>query len=172
MIVLLLASLGLAAGPEPVAVAPVSPSASHHEVVVSVRPGESVADAVERAMVSRGQPDCGAVLALGPSETVRDALVSNTTRSMPPWAPLRAAECLADLSATDDVALAQVQRLVALPDQPGFALAIVPHLDAIPEARAVELARAALSNPSPALKTRLPRSLGTSTHAAVRALPR
>lgn len=176
MLIVLLAVLGFAAepstGPTPVP-GTLPPSGAHlHHAVPDVSAHGSVAEAVRAALASKVELPCADLLDLGPTDTVREALVDGTRHAMPPWAPLRAAGCLTELAATDDAALQHVQGLAADADQPGFALAISERLSDLPEARAVQIARKALANPAPALQARLPHRLLQCDHPAVRTLAR
>jgi len=172
VIVLLLAVMGAwnaQAAPQATDM-PAPATVDHQDHAFELAQGESVAAGVDRALASRVEVSCTDVLALGPADQVRSALVAATERALPPWAPLRAAGCLTELAASDDAALQHVQGLVGLQDQPGFALAVSERLHVLPEARAVQLATAALDNPAPALKRRLPARLLQSPSAPVRAL--
>lgn len=171
MILILLAVLGLAADPAqptPVRSAPVHPhvAGDHDHGAPSADPAQAVMD----QLTGKAAVTCDQIFAMGSPSEVRGALVAGTAVSMPPWAPMRAAGCLTQLAATDDVALGHVGKLAALEAQPGFALVISEHLSELPADRAVQLANQALANPSPALDRRLPTRLQSCGHPSVQAL--
>jgi len=154
MIVLLLSMVGLAAEPE------------------SLPADDAVATRVTAIVAARHMDSCDGVFAAGDSGDVRDALVQITEHQAPPWAPMRAASCLAELAPSDAVALTQTRRLIALPDQPGFTLAVAEKLDRMPAELATDLGRAIWqrSAAEPRLVRRVQPLLRSSQHAAVRAV--
>jgi hypothetical protein len=132
-----------------------------------------VHDALWRQLLARdGFVGCDAVWALGEAPVVRAELIAATKASQPPWAPMRAAACVAERAGTDDVALAEVSRWMADPAVPGLALVAVDALDGWTEARALPIAKLASARlPTDRVFARYaPRSLAASHHPAVRAL--
>lgn len=154
MIVLLLSMVGLAAEPEP-------PAADG-----------AVASQVTAMVAARHMESCDGVFAAGDTAVVRDALVQITAHQAPPWAPMRAASCLAELAPSDAVALTETRRLIALHDQPGFVLAVAEKLDRMPADLATDLGRAIWqrSAAEPRLVRRVQPLLRSSQHATVRAV--
>lgn len=135
--------------------------------------GEGVHDALWRELLARdGFAGCDAVWALGPEDVVRSELIAATKVARPPWAPMRAATCVAARAATDDVALAEVKGWMADPAVPGLALVVVGALDAWPEARALPVAKVAAARvgTDTVFARHAPQALAASPHASVRAL--
>jgi hypothetical protein len=139
---------------------------------LAAAPSETPASAqVGELLAMRHDPGCGAIRAVGPSGDVRDALVAATATPMPPWAPIRAASCLAEFAATDDIAWEAVRDLIGRPDQPGFVLAVLERTDALPADRALHVARVGLERArvEPALLRAVPSRVARSEHEIVRA---
>lgn len=133
----------------------------------------SVHDALWRQLLLRdGFPGCAGVWALGDSNVVRDELIAATKASRPPWAPMRAATCVAERASTDEVALAEVSRWMADPAVPGLALVAIGELDSWTEARALPVAKLASARvlTDPVFARHATRTLAASQHVAVRAL--
>jgi hypothetical protein len=100
--------------------------------------------AVYRALSAKDAPGCADVeaLAADPVPALK-AVVEHAT--MPPWAPMRAAHCLTTRHA--EQARAELLHWVSHDDTRGFALLVLDSLDAVAEAIALEIARAALAGP-------------------------
>lgn len=132
----------------------------------------SVSDQVGALLAQRHDPGCAAVLAVGDTTSVRDALVAAAEREAPPWAPMRAASCLTELAATDTAAWTATRELLGREDQPGFAMAIAAKVDVLPEEHAVVVANTVAERV--AVQPRLARAVAPtfemSRHAAVRAV--
>jgi hypothetical protein len=141
-------------------------------LLAAAAPDAPVAERVHEALRLRHDPGCEAILALGDTEGVRDALADATTHQAPPWAPMRAAACLTELAADDARARVAVGELMTRAEAPGLALAVTERLDALDEPVAVELARAALAThgDAPRVARRLVPRLQAAPHPGVRAL--
>jgi hypothetical protein len=110
----------------------------------AAEPSSPLSDAVWRQLSERHGATCEAVAPLGEPAAVRDALIEVATQAtMPPWAPVNAAKCVAQLAATDDVALAAATGWLGDAELGGLALAVVQQLSALPADRALPLATAA-----------------------------
>jgi hypothetical protein len=100
--------------------------------------------AVYRALSARDPVPCAEVeaLATAPLDALR-AVVAHA--SMPPWAPMRAAQCIATrhaIEARDDLV-----SWVSEERTRGLALLVLSNLDAMDRAVALEVARAAIAGP-------------------------
>jgi len=85
--------------------------------------------------------------------------------AMPPWAPMRAAQCLVDNHAAE--ATEALQDWVTTPELRGLGRLVLGQLDALPVAIAVPVARAALRGSDPALARQ---RVGASGVSEVRSL--
>ena len=135
-------------------------------------PPATVADRVDDALAARHDVGCPTLVALGDTAEVRAALVAATRREAPPWAPLRAASCLTDMSVTDAPSFVAVRDLLSLDGKPGLALAVVHRLDGLDSVRAAELGDLALiqADREPRLGKRIRPVLERSAHESVRML--
>lgn len=132
---------------------------------------DPVGDRVGELLAMRHDPGCGAIRAVGAAGEIRDLLRAATATEMPPWAPIRAASCLAELAATDDIAWEAVRDLIGRPEQPGFVLAVLERADELPADRALHVARVGLdrARAEPSLRRAVPTRASRSEHAVVRA---
>lgn len=104
--------------------------------------------AVLRALSSRDPVPCAQVEALSaaPREAL-EAIVDTVTA--PPWAPMRAAQCLIDGHAA--AAQARFERWVEDPALKGLGRLVLGQLDRLPVEVAVAVSRKALAGSDPAL---------------------
>ena len=100
-------------------------------------------DEMHRALSTRdGSPPCDEVEAL--SDTPAEALLYIAEHAQqPPWAGVRAAECLVSRHA--EAIQPQLEQWVQDPSTRGFALVVFNAFDTIPEAVAIPVAQAALA---------------------------
>lgn len=131
-----------------------------------------VATLVNQALIQRHDPGCTAIYALGDDALVRDTLIAATQTEPTPWAPMRAAGCVASQAAVDPIALNAARQWVQQSTAPGLALAVVHQLDALPAPIATALATfAAAQIPNDHRYAMLLRPrLATSIHADIRIL--
>lgn len=100
-------------------------------------------DAVLRALsVRHGAPSCADVEALTPAP-VETLLWVVEEVELPPWAPVRAAECLATRHAA--AVRDHLERWVVAPETRGLGRLVIERLDAVPVDLARDLAVRALS---------------------------
>ena len=147
----------------PVAPDPMLAPAAPPELYGDWQPSEEE-DAVYRALSLRDPQSCEQVESLA-TEPVAVLLTVVDKAQMPPWAPLRAATCLAagHGEAVRDELLSWVGSL----ETKGLAYVVLEQLDKMPEALAAELAAAALAGPN-AVEAQRP--IGECQHQAVRDL--
>jgi hypothetical protein len=126
-------------------------------------------EVAQRLRLRDGWGGCDAVWALGSADEVRDALADQTRASMPPWAPMRAATCLA-ARADDEKIRPILKSWVADPAVPGLARITLAILDRFPEADAVETVRSAMALDLPLVRGEVKKAVETSVHPGVRAL--
>lgn len=167
---LILSLMAFAAEPEPVLGSSVPEWTE--PLKTQVAPSESVAARVQVALAHRETVRCADILGFGDASAIRDALIAGTRTAFPPWAPMRAASCLAELGPSDPAAFERLKELAADEEQPGFALVVVGALDTYAEGQAVELASVIKSNSNTRLQARLPGRLLNCRHAGVRDLAR
>ncbi len=121
--------------------------------VATAAPGDWVPTEQESALLQAlslrdGSPSCGEMEAGLPNATASlTAVVAHV--SMPPWAPMRAAECLVAGHAVE--VRADVVRWVTDPGLKGLGILALSRLDAMPADVAIEVASAAIERgPDPA----------------------
>lgn len=115
---------------------------------------------------------CDAVAALGPPEVVLAALLDAVaTVTMPPWVGTRAARCVVARMDTTPEAADAARTWLMDPAQPGLALIVVDHLDALPKDAVRPLAELAIQRVSadPTFARLATPRLSRSTHAFLRA---
>jgi hypothetical protein len=100
---------------------------------------------VRKVFAARHDLGCDVVRAMSDDEGLFDAVAAVTADPMPPWAPLRAAACLAVWSTEDDRAWERLLPLLSDVERPGLLLAALRHVDALPQDRAVRLADQAVA---------------------------
>lgn len=105
-------------------------------------------DVHKRLLVRDGFVGCEALYELGDDLAVRDAILAATVVQRPPWVSMRAAACVVERAATDEVAYDVVRGWMTDPNLAGFALAAVQGLDLLPEDRAVVIAELAVDRVS------------------------
>jgi hypothetical protein len=113
--------------------------------------------AVHRALSARHTPGCAAADALT-AEPVTDLVVIAETATSPPWASLRAAQCLVEGHAAP--AQPRLEAWVTDPDRRGLGVVVLTALGRAPLEVALPVARKALAEgPDPAdVRRRLLRS--------------
>lgn len=99
-------------------------------------------DAVMRMLSSRDPVPCATIEALTPDPTATLLAVVDTVER-PPWAPMRAANCLIQNHATE--AQSAIERWVVAPELKGLGRLVLSSLDAMPLSVAVPVARKALA---------------------------
>ena len=103
------------------------------------------ADAVYKALSARdGAPSCEAVEALS-AEPVAALLFVAENATQPPWAGIRAAECLVQRHAAE--VQPTLERWVSTSETRGFGLIAINQLEQMPAPVALSVARIALSGP-------------------------
>ena len=128
-------------------------------------------DAVRRDRLRRmlsmrdSAPACTAVAAQTDTRLVADLQWLMDHIKAPPWVGVRAAECIIELRAETE--LKRIVGWVQDPTKPGLVLVVLGRLNTLPEALAVDIARAALGGPH---TTRVASRLVKSRHPEVRAL--
>jgi hypothetical protein len=114
----------------------------------AAEPDSAAFDAVYRALSSRDPVSCATVEALTPTPAATLLQVVDTA-TMPPWAPMKAADCLVRNHPAD------VRERMALwvtdPELAGLGRLVLGQLDAMPLEISVEVARKALVGSDPAL---------------------
>ena len=121
------------------------------EKVPVVQADESLlVDRLNRAFSMRDNgPTCQEVGDWGQRAEVRDAMIQITAEiTMPPWSPMRAANCVASMASTDDVAWRAVRGWMRDPATPGFSLMVLKQLDSFGEPKAIELGEMAMQRAS------------------------
>mgnify|MGYP007046967071 CR=1 FL=1 len=156
MLVVLLLACGLKsppqAPPEPVpVVAPPAPIVAPPAPVV-LQPdgtGSNAADPeavplLRRLSVRDPEPTCDEIES-GLADAVAELVHVAETVTMPPWAGMRAAACVA--SGHSEAAMDTLTKWVSDPEMKGLGLVTVQHLDAMSEEHALSVANAALAGP-------------------------
>ena len=147
------------------AVDPVVEDAASPETVASPEP-DAAAEAVYRALSVRDPaPSCESVEAL--TETPVDTLLFVVDNAQqPPWAGMRAAECLTTRHA--EAAEASITAWVSSSETKGLAILALNQLDIMPLPVALNVARAALAGPeADTARSRIARSSVTEIKALV-----
>ena len=123
-------------------------------------------EAVYRALSVRDPvPSCEEVESLA-TDPVATLLVVVERASMPPWAGMRAAECLT--SRHSEAIAEEIKAWVAQEETRGLAYLALNNLDDMPEALALEVASVALAGPlADSAATRIERSEVPSVKALV-----
>jgi hypothetical protein len=105
-------------------------------------PATTLEDRIVKAFSARdGAPPCATVQDWGPTEAVATAMREITeTVTMPPWAPMRAAECVVLNASTDAKAWSLVQNWMTGEETAGYAMVVVQNLPALTEKRALVVA--------------------------------
>lgn len=126
-------------------------------------------DAVVHALSSRDPVSCEALEALTPTPTATLLEVVDTVQ-MPPWAPMRAADCLVEHHATE--IRDHLDRWVTDPALAGLNRLVLGKLDAMPVEVAVPVAQKALTGTDPELaRTRIAASKVDAVRAVAPAAP-
>jgi hypothetical protein len=121
-------------------------------------------DEVVRALSARHPASCEEIESLTP--TPADTLLHVVdTVTMPPWAPMQAADCLLRGHAT--TVRPAIEAWVTDPARKGLGRLALSELDVLPSEVAVPVARAALAGPQADLARE---RIAVSVHPAVRAL--
>lgn len=120
---------------------------------------------LHRALSYRHALPCAEIEALT-DDPVADLLAAVEQIEQPPWAPMRAAQCLVASHAT--TIRADLERWVVVPEQKGLGLLALGMLDQMPVETAVPVARLALRDGPDREAARL--RVGRSTVPEVRAL--
>ncbi len=120
--------------------------------LLTTLPAQAAPEAVDevlRALSNRHPLPCADIEALSPTPV--DTLLHVVDEvTMPPWAPMRAAECLVAGHALE--VRAHLQRWVVAPELKGLGRLVLGELDRLPVEVAVEVARKAVTEgPEPEL---------------------
>jgi len=99
-------------------------------------------DAVIHALSSRDPVTCASVEALTPTpvDTLRTVV---KVVSMPPWVPMRAAQCLVEGHGSE--VRAELLQWVVDPEEQGLGLLVLDEIDRLPQDLALEVAKTALA---------------------------
>ena len=89
---------------------------------------------------------------------------------MPPWVPMRAAECVLSLYATDITLKDTLLPWMTDPERAGLALLVLDHIDLLPLESATPLAAAAATAADPTWAARFRDRISRSTRPEVRAV--
>jgi len=109
----------------------------------AVAPATASQEALLQALSARDAgPDCAVLSAMSPTPVV-DLTWIALNAPMPPWAGMRAAECL--ITAHHAAAMPTLRAWVTDPQLAGFGILVLNKLDALPLDTAKELATLALS---------------------------
>ncbi|MEN0067868.1 MAG: hypothetical protein AAGA48_37410 [Myxococcota bacterium] len=102
----------------------------------------NVDEAMWMLLSARHAVPCETVTATSP-DPVEDLLVVVEQVSMPPWAPMRAADCLIRQHAADVRVVDELQEWVVDPARKGLGRLVMTRIDALDAPMAVDLARRA-----------------------------
>lgn len=134
-------------------------------------PGGTLQDRILKAFSARdGTPSCEDVAAWASADEVATAMRQITeTVTMPPWAPMQAAQCVAQTAASDKESWDLVQRWMVAENTAGFALVVMQNADKLDSAKAKTVATLAVRRAQDDARfSRLVRSsMKASRHAVV-----
>lgn len=132
---------------------------------------DQLASKITHAFSARdGAPSCAQVSSWGETGAVDQALITIAdTISMPPWVPMRAAECVSRNALRDPNSMAAVRRWMVAEETAGFALVVLNALDYLESKSALELGNLALTRAKtdPRFGALAKRTLEASKHKQV-----
>jgi hypothetical protein len=109
-------------------------------------PDASVQDRIVKAFsVRHGAPTCEQVASWAGPDEVSDVMRNiTTTVTMPPWVPMKAAQCVIRSASTDPESWALVQRWMTDESTMGFSLVAIQNIDRFDDKKAKKLGQLAV----------------------------